>query len=164
MGASTTLFAAQQNATKIASLTLFGFGQDLDFKYPEVSTDKKLQKKVNTAVHAASDFISPGNISQKAIDTYVKVALEHDPIKVDWRFGGQFNKIDPSLITIPVLVLQGALDPIGTAEKQTKLFTRLKTADKSWVVFSGGGHAAHLETSRKHFIHSFTSFIDRFNE
>ena len=164
MGSTSTLLATQMNASDIASLTVFGYWQDLDFKIPEDPIDLQLEKIVNTVEHAASDFITPGSISQKAIDTYVKMALEHDPIKVDWKQVNQFNSIDPSLITTPVLILQGEFDPIRPTERQAKLFTRLKTADKSWVVISGGDHAAFLETPRKHFIHSFTAFLDRFNE
>lgn len=164
MGSTSALLATQKNAGDIASLTVFGYWQDLDVKIPESPSDIQLEKQANTVEHAASDFIIPGSISQKAIDTYVKMALEHDPIRVDWRFQNQFNKIDPSLITTPVLILQGEHDPIGPTEKQAKLFTRLKTADKSWVVISGGDHAAFLEAPREYFIHSLTSFIDRFNE
>jgi alpha-beta hydrolase superfamily lysophospholipase len=164
MGSTSTLLATQKDASDIASLTVFGYWQDLDVKIPESPRDIQLQKEVNTVEHAASDFITPGNISQKAIDTYVKMALEHDPIKVDWRFVNQFNSIDPSLINTPVLILQGEFDPISPTDRQVKLFTRLKTADKSWIVISGGDHAAFMEAPRKHFIHSFSSFIDRFNE
>jgi len=163
MGSTLTLLATQKNAKNIASLTVFGYWQDLDVKIPESPGDVQLQKRVNTAENAASDFITPGNISQKAIDTYVKMALKHDPIRVDWRFESEYNSIDPSLITTPVLILQGELDPIAPTEKQAKLFIRLKTADKSWVVISGGDHAAFMETPRKHFIHSFTEFINRFD-
>jgi alpha-beta hydrolase superfamily lysophospholipase len=163
MGSTSSLLATQINSSDIATLTVFGYWQDLDVVIPEDSNDAKLEKRVNTTEHAISDFITPGSISQKAIDTYAKMALEYDPIRVDWRFVEQFNNIDPSLITTPVLVLQGELDPIGPTDSQAKLFTRLKTADKSWVVISGGDHAAFMETPRKHFIHSFTAFIDRFN-
>ena len=76
----------------------------------------------------------------------------------------EFNRIDPSLITKPTLILQGEFDPIGPTAIQAKLFTRLKTADKSWVVISGGDHAAFLETPRAYFISAFESFIKRFNE
>ena len=163
MGSTLSLLATQKSAEHIASLTLFGYWQDLDFEIPESPSDIQLQKSVNTAKNAASDFIVPGSISQKAIDTYVKMALESDPIRVDWRYESEYNGIDPSLISTPVLILQGELDPIPT-ERQTKLFTRLKTADKSWVVISGGDHAAFMETPRRDFIHAFMSFIDRFNE
>lgn len=162
MGSTLSLLATQKNARDIASLTLFGYWQDLDIKIPE-TPNIQLQKSVNTAENAASDFITSGNISQKAIDTYVKMALEYDPIRVDWRLESQYNSIDPALITTPVLILQGEFDPIAPTERQVKLFTRLKTADKSWVVISGGDHAAFMEKPRKHFIHSFTEFINRFN-
>jgi len=164
MGSTLSLLATQKNSKDIASLTLFGYWQDLDFKIPETPSDVQLKKSINTAENAASDFITPGSISQKAIDTYVKVSLKHDPIRVDWRYENEYNNIDPSLITTPVLILQGEFDPIAPTEQQAKLFTRLKTADKSWVVISGGDHAAFMETPRKHFIHSFTEFINRFNQ
>lgn len=162
MGSTLSLLATQKNAKDIASLTLFGYWQDLDIKLPE-TPNIQLQKSINTAENAASDFITLGSISQKAIDTYVKMALEYDPIRVDWRFVSQYNSIDPSLITTPVLILQGEFDPIGPTERQVKLFTRLKTANKSWVVISGGDHAAFMETPRNYFIHSFSEFISRFN-
>ena len=164
MGSTLSLLATQTNSADIASLTLFGYWQDLDLTIPEDSDDLKLKKSINTAKNAASDFIVPGSISQKAIDTYVKMALESDPIRADWRNVSQYNNINPSLITTPTLILQGEFDPIGPTEKQAKLFTRLKTADKTWVVISGGDHAAFLEKPRPHFIDSFTSFINRFNK
>ena len=163
MGSTSSLLATQKDATDIASLTVFGYWQDLDVQIPE-NPGETIAKLVNTAEAAASDFITSGSISQEAIDAYVKMSLENDPIKVDWRNVHQFNSIDPSSITAPVLVLQGELDPIAPTDRQAKLFTRLKTADKSWVVIAGGDHAAFLEAPRPHFIHSFTSFIDRFNE
>ena len=164
MGSTSSLLAAQKDAQHIASLTVFGYWQDLDVQIPKAQDeDEELKKLVNTAEAAASDFITPGNISQAAIDAYVEMSLEHDPIKVDWRSMDQFNDIDPSLIEMPVLVLQGALDPIAPTEKQQKLFIRLKTAHKTWVVIDGGDHAAFLEKPRDHLINAFSSFIDRFN-
>lgn len=163
MGSTISLLATQKEATDLASLTVFGYWMDLDFKIPEDPQNISLAKSVNTAKAAASDFITPGSISQNAIDTYVKMALEADPIRVDWRRQHEYNQIDPSLIDLPVLILQGEFDPIGPTDRQAKLFTRLKTADKSWVVISGGDHAAFMETPRPHFIKAFTGFIDRFN-
>jgi len=164
MGSTLSLLATQRNANKIASLTVFGYWKDLDFEIPENPSDLKLQKRINTAENAASDFITPGSISQNAIDTYVKMALESDPIRVDWKNGNEYNDIDPSLITVPVLILQGEFDPVSPTANQAKLFTRLKSSDKSWIVISGGDHAAFMEAPRKHFICSFAAFIDRFNE
>jgi alpha-beta hydrolase superfamily lysophospholipase len=163
MGSTISLLAAQNEASNIASLTVFGFWMDLDVKIPEDPVPNPLQRTVNNAKAAASDFITPGNISQKAIDTYVKVALKSDPIRVDWKHLNEYNTINPSLLELPVLILQGEFDPIAPTDRQAKLFTRLKTADKSWVVISGGDHAAFMETPRPHFIEAFTGFINRFN-
>lgn len=163
-GSTLSLLATQKNATNIASLTLFGYWQDLDFKIPASPTDVQLQKSINTAENAASDFITPGSISEKAIETYVKMALKSDPIRVDWKNRNEYNDINPSLITTPVLILQGEFDPVSTTTNQAKLFTQLKSSDKSWIVISGGDHAAFMEAPRKRFIHSFTAFIDKFNE
>ena len=163
MGSTLSLLATQQNANDIASLTVFGYWQDLDVTIPNDANDIQLKKSINTAKNAASDFIVPGSISQKAIDTYVKISLESDPIRADWRNVSQYNSIDPSKIDTPVLILQGEFDPIGPTDRQAKLFTRLKTADKAWVVISGGDHAAFMEKPRKHFIHSLTQFINRFD-
>ncbi len=164
MGSTVSLLATQQNPNHITSLTLFGFWMDLDTEIPEDPKDRTLDKTVNTAAAAASDFISPESISQKAIDSYVKAALKADPIRVDWRDMNEFKAIDPSKIELPVLIMQGELDPIAPTERQSKLFTQLKTADKSWAVISGGDHAAFMETPRPQFIKVFTGFIDRFNE
>jgi len=163
MGSTLSLLATQKDNTHIASLTLFGFWLDLNTTISEDTTDVTLEKRVNTAEAAASDFIIPGSISKNAIDTYVKMALEADPIRVDWKQLNEYNQIDPTTINTPVLVLQGAEDPIGPTDRQATLFTQLKTTDKSWVVISGGDHAAFMETPRPHFIKSFVDFIDRFN-
>jgi alpha-beta hydrolase superfamily lysophospholipase len=163
MGSTLTLLATQINTDNIASLTLFGFWKDLDLTIPEDPADFQLRKQVNTNEDAASDFITPGSISDNAINTYVKMALESDPVLVDWRNESEYNRIDPSLITTPVLLIQGEYDPQAPTDVQAKLFTRLKTADKTWIVISGGDHAAFMETPREDFISSFSGFISRFN-
>ncbi len=163
MGSTIALLAAQNEATNMASLTVFGFWMDLDVKILEDPEHNELQRTVNTAEAAASDFITPGSISHNAIDTYVKMALKSDPIRVDWKQLNEYNTINPSLLELPVLILQGEFDPIAPTDRQSKLFTRLKTANKSWVVISGGDHAAFMETPRPHFIEAFAGFINRFN-
>ena len=72
-----------------------------------------LLRQVNTAQAAASDFIVPGSISQRAIDGYVKAALSADPARVHWRREHEFLQINPSQIDIPVLLIQGQHDPIA---------------------------------------------------
>jgi alpha-beta hydrolase superfamily lysophospholipase len=162
-GSVISLLASQTDHSNIASLTLFGFWLDLDSDIPKDTDGKELERRINTAEAAASDFIVPGSISQRAIDGYVKTALAADPVRVDWRNEYEFLTIDPSRIDVPVLLMQGEFDPIAPTELQAKLFARLKTPDKSWVVVSGGDHAAFMETPRPYFIRAFSDFIDRFN-
>lgn len=163
MGSSLSLLATQLESKNLASLTLFGFWKDMDVAIPEDSSSIQLLKIVNTAEAAASDFIVPGSISDKAVDAYVEMSLKADPIKVDWRNLNEYNALDPGLIDIPVLIMQGEFDPIGPTDVQAKLFTRLKTANKSWAVIAGGDHAAHLEKPREQFIQVLTNFVQRFN-
>lgn len=162
-GSVISLLASQTDHSNIASLTLFGFWLDLDSDIPKDTDGKVLERRINTAEAAASDFIVPGSISQRAIDGYVKAALAADPVRVDWRNEYEFLTIDPSRIDVPVLLMQGEFDPIAPTELQAKLFARLKTPNKSWVVVSGGDHAAFMETPRPYFIRAFSDFIDRFN-
>ena len=160
-GSVISLLASQKNSDNMASLTLFGFWLDLDAQ--SIPSANVLERRINTAAAAASDFIVPGSISQKAIDTYVRASLTADPVRVDWRRESEFLSIDPNSIALPVLLMQGEFDPIAPTNLQAKLFTRLKAADKSWVVISGGDHAAFMETPRPQFIAAFKAFIDRFN-
>ena len=162
-GSVISLLATQTDPSNIASLTLFGFWLDLDSDVVKDASNKALERRINTAEAAASDFIVPGSISQWAIDGYVEAALAADPVRVDWRNEHEFLSIDPSRIDVPVLLMQGEFDPIAPTAFQAKLFIRLKTADKSWMVISGGDHAAFMETPRPYFISGFSDFIDRFN-
>ncbi|HEX5764935.1 MAG TPA: alpha/beta fold hydrolase, partial [Woeseiaceae bacterium] len=83
MGSTNSLLLAQQQPELIASLTLFGYWHDLDEKLPADDPGAVPQKLPNSAEAAASDFIMPGSISKKAVDTYVAMALEADPVKAD---------------------------------------------------------------------------------
>jgi len=157
MGSTVSLLALVQYPDKMKTLIVFGFWMDLEKKIPEIEFgDPEL--KINTAKDAASDFITPGSISQRAVDRYVQMALSADPIRVDWNMLDQFNSIDPSKIDLPVLILQGEFDPIAPTPIQARLFTRIKTSHKIWAVIPGGDHAAFMETPRSYFIKVLSQF------
>lgn len=160
MGSLVSQLVAQRHPDRLSSLTLYGYPRDLDGMTPANEPAIQPQRLPNTAEAAASDFITPGSISRKAVDAYVALALEADPVKTDIRGLDQYNALDPEKVTVPTLVLQGQFDPIAPTEKQVKLFTRLGTAHKQWVVVPGGDHAAHLEKPRGYFMHAFVSFLD----
>lgn len=159
MGSTISQLAAQRYPSSMASLTLFGYWHDVDDSFPADAPGLEPERLTNTAEAAASDFITPGSISQKAIDAYVAMALEADPVKTDLRGFSDYNELDPAKITMPTLVIAGEHDPLAPAEKQAKLFTRIGTGHKQWVSVPGGDHAAFLETPRAYFIIELAAFL-----
>jgi pimeloyl-ACP methyl ester carboxylesterase len=159
-GSRVAQLVAQRHPGAVNSLVVFG--------YPHRPGDRPVQmpegvppRMATTAEGAASDFITPGSISQVAMDTYVARALAADPVRSDWTHLHEFNALDPSKVTVPTLILQGELDPVGPSELQMWLFDGLATDDKSWVVLPGGDHAAFLETPRPYFLSTLESFLLR---
>ncbi|MCI0516960.1 MAG: lysophospholipase [Woeseiaceae bacterium] len=160
MGSTNALLLAQRRPELIASLTLFGFWYDLDTDLPADEPGITPQRLRNTAEAAASDFITPGSISRKAIDAYVTVSLAADPVKTDLRHNDHYNALDPAKVATPTLVIQGEFDPIAPTDYQQKLYTRLGTGHKQWVSVPGGDHAAFMETPRAYFIDELVTFMN----
>jgi pimeloyl-ACP methyl ester carboxylesterase len=160
MGSTISMLVAQQHAELVASLTLFGFWHDLDVRLPADEPGIVPLELPNTAEAAASDFITPGSISQEAIEAYVEASLAADPVKTDLRHYDHYNTLDPAKIDMPTLVIQGEFDPIAPAAFQAKLFTRLATGHKQWVSVPGGDHAAFMEAPRQYFIDELVTFLD----
>jgi pimeloyl-ACP methyl ester carboxylesterase len=160
MGSTNSLLLAQSRPGLISSLTLFGYWHDLDSDLPADEPGIMPQKTANTADAAASDFITPGSISRKAIDAYVAMALKADPVKTDLRHFDHYNALDPSTLTTPTLVIQGEHDPIAPTDRQAKLYIRIGSGHKLWVTVPGGDHAAFLEAPRSYFLHALVSFLE----
>jgi pimeloyl-ACP methyl ester carboxylesterase len=159
MGSTVSQLAVQRHPHTMASLTLFGYWRDDDMVLPADEPDIKPQMTVNTAQAAASDFIVPGSISDKAVAAYVKAALAADPVRVDVRQVDQYNALDGAQINVPTLVIAGEHDPLAPAANQAKLYIRLATGHKQYVTVPGGDHAAFLEKPRTYFIHELVSFF-----
>jgi len=160
LGSTRCQLLAQRHPELISSLTLFGYWLDDDEVFPADEPDITPKKRKTTAEAAASDFITPGSISQKAIDAYVGSALKSDPIKADLKHFDHYNELDPGKVTTPTLIIRGEHDPIAPPDRQAKLYLRLGTAHKLWITVPNGDHAAFLETPRPYFIHALVSFID----
>ena len=159
MGSTISQLAVQRQPGLVSSLTLFGYWRDDDMEIPADEPGIEPASETNTAEAAASDFITPGSISQKAIDAYVAHALEADPVRVDVRSMDQYNALDASQIDIPTLVIVGEFDPLAPPDRQAKLFVRLGTGHKQYVSVPGGDHAAFLEKPRAYFIHELVAFL-----
>lgn len=160
MGSMLGQLAAQKYPDNVASLTLFGYPLTLGYQYPETIIKGAPPSEPNTIANAASDFITPGSISQRAIDEYVRHALEADPVRADWHYTHQYNQLDAKKVSVPVLLLQAAFDPLAKTDMHAKAFSEFPNADKQWVVLKGGDHAALLETPRAKMIASSVGFIE----
>jgi pimeloyl-ACP methyl ester carboxylesterase len=159
-GSMVAQLTAQRAGELMGALILFGYPVNPDREYSGSGTyPDEPPRTPTTAAAAASDFLIPGSISQRAIDEYVRHALEADPIRVDWRDMAGWNDLDPAEVLIPTLLIQGEMDPLAPSSRQAAFFSRLGTADRTWVTIPGGDHAAHLETPRPRFIHAMVSFL-----
>ncbi len=160
MGSMLSQLAAQQYPEHIKSLTLFGYPPELNYQNPEDINTAKPLREINTAKNAASDFIVPGAISQKAIDEYVRHSLQADPIRADWNYTHQYNQLNATKVTMPVMLLQGEFDPIAHSDFHAKAFIEFPNANKQWVVLKGGAHAAIFETPRVRSIIATVNFYE----
>lgn len=117
--------------------------------------------RANTAEAAASDFISPAITPKRVIDLYVAAALKADTIKAMWTAQYQWGALDPAKVTTPTLLIHGENDPVAPFEASRNIFSKLATADKTWVILPGSDHAALLEDTHAAFIAAIVSFIER---
>ncbi|MDA0707520.1 MAG: alpha/beta fold hydrolase [Proteobacteria bacterium] len=164
MGSMIGQLTAQKYPRNIASLTLFGYPVTLGVVIPDDIQTGETPRVPTTAEAAASDFIVPGSISQKAIDEYVRHALEADPIRADWQMQHQYNEFDASKVEMPVLLLQGEFDPLAHTDMHAKAFSEFPNAHKQWVVLKDGDHAALLEKARARLIDASINFIEWINK
>lgn len=159
MGSTIAELMAERHPGRLASLTLFGYWHDLDETLPPDEQGIEPQREKNTAEAAASDFITPGSISERAIDAYVTAALAADPVRTDLRHYDHYNALDPTRLTMPTLVIHGEHDPLTPQDQQAKLFMRIGTGHKQWVSVPGGDHAAFLEAPRDYFLRELVAFL-----
>lgn len=146
MGALVATLMAQTRPELAAGVVLYGYpcrgGKPSGPRGPEPTVPAK---QTNTAASAASDFITPGSVSPAVVDGFVAAALQADPVKADWRGGGEWEVLDFSLLKTPVLVIHGERDPVTNLRCMADHFIKIKGVDRRWEVLAGGDHAAHLE-------------------
>ena len=159
LGASVALLTAARHQDRLSAAVLYAFAMDVDAPFTNTPADAPMRQPT-TAEGAASDFITPGAASPAVVDAYVRQALASDPVRMDWRRQSEFA-VDPASVRVPVLLLHGVGDPIATAEKQARLFVRLGTPDRAWVILPGSDHAAHVETAHGQWVHALVRFLEQ---
>jgi pimeloyl-ACP methyl ester carboxylesterase len=160
-GSMVAQLAAQRTPELMSAVILFGYPADPDHKVPDLLDPETPARAPTTAKAAAEDFIAPGAISQRAIDAYVQAALAADPVRSDWRHDAEWNALAPEAVHVPTLLIQAELDPLARTDAQARLFARLGTADRQWVVIPGGDHAALLENTAPRMIAAIRAFLER---
>jgi len=160
-GSMVAHLASQRTPELMSAVILFGYPGDPDRKVPEQAEPETPARKPTTAEAAAEDFIAPGAITKRAIAAYVQAALAADPVRADWRHETEWNALSPDAVHVPVLLIQAELDPLAKTDAQARLFTRLDTIDRQWIVIPGGDHAALLEDTAPRMIEAIRAFIDR---
>lgn len=161
LGSMVSQLASQRHPELMSALILFGYPADPDSKVPDQPEPETPAKRPTTAEAAAEDFIAPGVMSRQAIAAYVQAALASDPVRTDWRRQTEWNALAPGEVRVPVLLLQAELDPIAKTEAHARLFTRLGTVDRQWVVIPRGDHAALLEDTAPRLIAAIRAFLER---
>jgi alpha-beta hydrolase superfamily lysophospholipase len=160
-GSMMAQLVAQRRPKLLASIMLFGYPFDPDrhVKDKNVEYPSDPSRQLNTAEHAASDFIVADTISNKAIQAYVDQALVADPIRVDFKNLHEWAEMDASKVTVPTLLMQAEHDPLAATPLQLNLFTKIPTAKKWWVVLANGDHAALLESSSAEMLRAMNAFM-----
>jgi len=161
LGSMVSQLTAQRTPDLMSAVVLFGYPADPDRKVPDDPDPEAPARTPTTAKAAAEDFIAPGAISQRAIDAYVKAALASDPVRTDWRHDTEWNALAPEAVHVPTLLIQAEHDPLAHTDAQARLFARLGTADRQWVVIPGGDHAALLEDTAPRMIAAIRAFLER---
>jgi alpha-beta hydrolase superfamily lysophospholipase len=162
LGALVSQLVAQRHGDELAAVVLYGYPRDPDQTYPDdTKTAIAPARTPTTAEAAAEDFIVEGAISPPGVQAFVDAALQADPVRMDWRGTAQFNGLDPAAVHVPTLLIHGERDPYAPVANQAKLFTRLGTPDRAWVIVPQGDHAAHMENCAPRFVDAVVSFVSR---
>jgi alpha-beta hydrolase superfamily lysophospholipase len=162
MGSVTAFFTVQQHPAAFSKLVLYGFPLDLDAK-PPIPTGRAAKtpaRAPTTREAAGEDFVVDGAAPKAVADAYVAQAVAADPVRVDWKQLDEF-RLDPARVTLPTLLLQGVGDGYVKPDGVARLFNRLATPDRSWVVLPDSDHAAHVEDAMPAWIDAIVHFIER---
>ncbi|HSG07734.1 MAG TPA: alpha/beta fold hydrolase [Longimicrobiales bacterium] len=158
-GSMVSQLTAQRHGELVDRLVLFGYpfrpGAQLAHEEPAGPPPAR----TTTAEAAASDFITPGAISDAAVAAYVEAALAADPVRVDWTRTHQWNALDPAQVRVPTLVMRGEHDPLAPQPTVEAFFSGLGTQDRALIVVAGGDHAAFLERPRAYFLDVLDAFL-----
>ena len=160
-GSQVAILTAQIYPKSVGLVVLYGYPGDPEVKVPPQPAVPAILRAPTTLAAAGSDFIVPGAARPEVIAAYAKAAVAADPVRTDWGHEDEFNVLDPKKVTVPIMLLQGAADPVVRPAGSARLFTGLGHDSRAWIVLPGSDHAAHLE-DRTHgaWIEAIVDFIE----
>jgi pimeloyl-ACP methyl ester carboxylesterase len=68
--------------------------------------------------------------------------------------------VDPSRITVPVMMVHGQYDDVADLDGLLPFFQALPNPDKQYTVVPGGGHMLHLQKGHAHFQHAVVAWFN----
>ena len=161
-GSKVAQLTVQRWPELVSSLVFFGYSPTFaGAPLADGEGDTTPAAAPNNTAAAASDFITPGSISQLAVDAYVKAALEADPVRVDWSGAREWDELDPAQVRVPTFLIHAEFDPIATLEQRASLFDSLGTAARESLEVPGADHMAFIESSRPDFLNALVGFMER---
>jgi pimeloyl-ACP methyl ester carboxylesterase len=95
----------------------------------------------------------------RAADALIVPVL--DPVRMDWIREEEFNALDPRRLTLPTMILHGAVDPGVSSVEAGRYFARIASSQRQWTVLPGGDHGAQLEDTHDAFIRAVVEFVAR---
>jgi alpha-beta hydrolase superfamily lysophospholipase len=160
MGAMTAMLAAQQQPAAFSALVLYGFPADPDQPPAQDPGADEPLREATTLQAAGEDFVVAGAAPPEVAAAYARQAVAADPVRVDWKHHHEF-RFQPDQLTTPTLLLQGVADGYVKPDAVARLFTRLATPDRSWVVLPDSDHAAHVENAMPAWVAAVVDFLER---
>ena len=158
-GAQTAALAAQRAASTPSALVLYGFPYDVEgyARNPEPASPPREKTTVEAA---GEDFMTPDSLPAGVKAAYVLAATRSDPVRMDWRREEQFAAINPRMLKVPTLIINGERDEYVSAPGIGAFLARMGAVDRAWVVLSHADHAAHLERQAA-FVNAVIDFLER---
>jgi pimeloyl-ACP methyl ester carboxylesterase len=159
LGALVSALTVQTRPELAAGVVLYGYPCRAGPPSAATPDPERPRRAANTAESARSDFITPNSVSQAVVDGFVAAALKADPVRADWRSGGEWDQIAFDRLRVPVLVIHGEHDPVTDRGCMAGRFAALQAIDRRWQIVAGADHAAHLERSGGRFIAAVVDFL-----
>jgi pimeloyl-ACP methyl ester carboxylesterase len=113
-------------------------------------------------VQSIFDRDHPGTAEQNVIDAFADAILALDSEMPNGTYVDMCSNlpvVEPQRVTAPTLILRGEYDGIASLDDLLDFYTRLPSANKSFVMMPGIAHASFQQKNYKFVYHALLSFF-----